>query len=54
MILICQVTSHKHSFKWSCDFKGCVRYIFASLFGMFKREHLEKCFLFHFESSSRS
>ena len=38
-------------------FKGCARYIFASLFGMFKREHLknkEKCFLFHFKSSSRS
>ena len=34
--------------------KGCVRYIFASLFCMSKREHLrnkEKCFLFHFESS---
>ena len=30
---------------------------FASLFRMSKREHLrnkEKCFLFHFESSSRS
>ena len=37
--------------------KGCVRYIFASLFSMSKREHLrnkEKCFLFHFRSSSRS
>ena len=37
--------------------KGCVRYIFASLFCMSKREHLrnkKKCFLFHFESSSRS
>ena len=37
--------------------KGCVRYIFDSLFCMSKREHLrnkEKCFLFHFESSSRS
>ena len=37
--------------------KGCVRYIFASLFCISKREHLrnkEKCFLFHFESSSRS
>ena len=36
---------------------GCVRYIFASLFGMSKRKHFqnkEKCFLFHFESSSRS
>ena len=37
--------------------KGCVRYIFASLFCMSKREYYrnkEKCFLFHFESSSRS
>ena len=37
--------------------KGCVRYIFASLFYMSKREHLwnkEKCFLFHLESSFRS
>ena len=36
--------------------KGCVRYIFASLFCMSKREHLwnkEKCFLLHFKSSSR-
>ena len=35
-------------------FKGCVCYIFASLFCMFKREHSwkEKYFLFHFESSS--
>ena len=35
-------------------FKGCVRYIFASLFCMSKREHFwnkEKCFLFNFESS---
>ena len=33
---------------------GCVRYIFANLFCMSKREHLwnqEKCFLFHIESS---
>ena len=33
-------------------FKGRVRYIFASLFFRFKREHLgnkEKCFLFHFK-----
>ena len=32
--------------------KGCVCYIFASLFFMFKKEHLrnkEKCFLFHFK-----
>ena len=37
--------------------KGCVRFIFASLFCMSKREHLwskEKCFRFHFESSFRS
>ena len=37
--------------------KGCVRYIFASLFCMSKREHLwikDKCFLFHLESSFRS
>ena len=39
------------------NLKGCVRYIFAGLFCMYKREHFrnkEKCFLFHFESSSRS
>ena len=38
-------------------FKGCVRCIFANLFCMSKREHFrnkEKCFLFHFESSSHS
>ena len=37
--------------------KGCVRYIFASLFFMSKMEHFrnkEKCFLFHFESSFHS
>ena len=37
-----------------CQLKGFVRYIFASLFCMSKREDLwskEKCFLFHFESS---
>ena len=37
--------------------KGCVCYIFASLFCMSKREHLwkkEKSFLFHFKSSFRS
>ena len=37
--------------------KGCVRYIFTSLFSISKREHLwnnEKCFLFHFVSSFRS
>ena len=38
-------------------FTGCIRYIFASLFCMSKRQHLrnkEKCFLFHFKSSSCS
>ena len=37
--------------------KGCVRYIFASLFCVSKRQHFrnkEKWFLFHFESSFRS
>ena len=37
--------------------KGHVRYIFASLFCMFKREHLwnkKKYFLFHLESSFHS
>ena len=37
--------------------QACVRYIFASLFCISKREHLrnkEKCFLFCFESSSHS
>ena len=37
--------------------QGCVRYIFASLFCMYKREYLwnkEKCYLLHFESSFRS
>ena len=37
--------------------KGCVCYIFASLFCMSKRKHLQnkgKCFLFHFKSSCRS
>ena len=49
---------------WKCtihkvqglSLKGCVRYIFASLFCISKREHFrtkEKC-LFYFESSSRS
>ena len=38
-------------------FKGCVGYIFASLFFKSKQEYLsnyEKCFLFHFKSSFRS
>ena len=38
-------------------FKGCVCHIFGSLFSMSIRENLqnkEKCFLFYFESSSRS
>ena len=37
--------------------KGCVRYIFANLFCMSKKEHLrkkDKYFLFHFENSFRS
>ena len=37
--------------------KGCVHYIFVSLFCKSKEEHLwnkEKCFLFHFESYLRS
>ena len=37
--------------------KGCVHYIFASLFFMSKREHLwnkEECFSFHQESSFHS
>ena len=37
--------------KRSYVLKGCVRYIFANLFSMAKKEHLwnkEKCFLFHF------
>ena len=37
-----------------CFLKGCVCYIFASLFFMCKIEHLwnkEECFLFHLESS---
>ena len=39
------------------EFKGCVRYIFASLFCVSKREHFrnkEKYFLFHFKSSFHS
>ena len=38
-------------------FKDCVRYIFARLLCMSKKEHFskkKKCFLFHFESSFRS
>ena len=37
-----------------CFFKGCVRYIFTSLFFKPKLERLsnwERCFLFHFKSS---
>ena len=51
-----KISTVKHVYSNFAEFKGCVRYIFASLF-MSKREHLrnkEKCFLFHFESSSRS
>ena len=42
---------------YTSTLKGCVRYIFASLFCMSKREHLqnkEKRFLFYFKSSSCS
>ena len=38
-------------------FKGCVRYIFASLIFLSKREHLwnkEECVLFHLKSSFHS
>ena len=48
----------KLSSNFRCSlFIGCVRYIFASLFYISNREHLqnkEKWFLFHFESSYRS
>ena len=47
----------KGIFNVASSFKGCGRYIFASLFCMSKREYLrnkEKWFLFHFESSSPS
>ena len=50
-ILICRQNLSK-SF-----LNGCAHYIFASLFCMSKREYYqnkEKCFLFHFENSSRS
>ena len=39
------------------DFKGCVRYIFASLFYLSKRKQLwnkKNCFLFYLQSSLRS
>ena len=39
---------------FSSGFKGCVYYIYASLFFKSKPKHLsnqEKCFLFHFKSS---
>ena len=50
ILLLPQCASHG-------GFKGCVRYIFASLFFKSKLEHLpnwERCFLFHFKSSFRS
>ena len=53
---ICDDFSFVLTFDWA-KFKGCVRYSFATLLSISKREHLrnkEKCFLFHFESSSRS
>ena len=46
-----------YTLKFLFFLKGCVCYIFASLFCMSRRQHLwnkEKCFLFHFESSFRS
>ena len=55
-IFVLPLFSIKNIFYYKIDFKGCVRYICASLFCMSKREHLrnkEKYFLFHFESSSR-
>ena len=51
----------QYHFNWKIDelevLQGCVRYIFASFFCMSEREQLqnkEKCFLFHFKSSSCS
>ena len=43
-------------FRYKTLFKGCVHYIFASLFCMSKKSSCErrKNALFHFESSSRS
>ena len=55
-IFVLPLFSIKNIFYYKIEFKGCVRYICASLFCMSKREHLrnkEKYFLFHFESSSR-
>ena len=59
-VLQCIYCKHSHKMHHQIsvvELKGCVGYIFASLFNMSKREHLwnkEKLFLFHFESSSRS
>ena len=42
---------------WKLIVKGCVHYIFASLFCKSKSEHSwskEKCFLFHYECSFHS
>ena len=54
---ICK-TCLQHTFpNFETALKGCVCYIFASMYCMFKREHLrnkEKCFLLLFESSSHS
>ena len=50
------IVSNKYK-KQCLKVKGCVRYSFAGLFCKSKREYYqnkEKCFLFHFENSSRS
>ena len=54
---ILQSISFKSHFQYPLSIKGCVRYIFASLFCMSKREYLwnkENCFLSNFESSFHS
>ena len=54
-LLICSL--YWHILGTDILIKGCVPYIFASLFFMAKREHLwnkEECFLFHLESSFHS
>ena len=48
---------HLRDVPWEDIFKGCVLYIFTSLFFKSKLEHLpnwERCFLFHFKSSFHS
>ena len=54
VIWLCNLWNQCNLMLLICILKGCVHYIFASLFCMPKTEHLwkkEKCFLFHFESS---